>query len=131
MVEKISHWLRAVRPKTAADEDWAGSEQADDVLGAIHARTAVGNTSAPSVAARSRARVPRRIWAPATILVAAAAVTVAIVSGSSGGTAGTVPTHPQAVPPLPAIRPAAMLLSKDSSCASLLADLRAHTAASV
>ncbi|MDQ1735868.1 MAG: hypothetical protein QOH56_2119 [Pseudonocardiales bacterium] len=134
MVENMSRWLRSVRPSTASDEDWIATPAAAEQLAAVHRR--IGPASTAKEQRRSaapgwvRGRVVRkpRVWLAASGL--ACAVTIAALI-SSGGTA--TPPHGgiTETPHLPAIRPAALLLSNYSSCADVLAGLRTHAAASV
>lgn len=124
MADDLTGWLRSVRPHTSADDNWAESDEAADVLSAVHRRTA-----------RRRPVLLRgaRTWLPAATTFAAAAAVV-IVAASSGGSgpAGTPlpPGHSNPVA-LPKIRPAAKLLSSFTSCDNLLAQLRKHAADSV
>lgn len=128
MADHLSNWLRSVRPKTAADEDWIDTPGASDQLDAIHARIAASGAALP---APSRFRLRPHVWIPVTGIASAAAVVGLVWSGGAGGPGSTVPRQVIATRQLPAIRPAAMLLTSFTSCADLLADLRTHTAASV
>jgi len=133
VVENISRWLRSVRPKTDADDDWTSTPEAGEVLAAVHRMIGTaGDANGKTTAGRARTRptVGRQLWLPAVALACAAAVAVALAS--TGGTTGTArPGAIAAAPHLPAIRPAALLLNNYSSCTDLLAGLRAHTAAGV
>lgn len=124
MVENLSRWLRSVRPRTAADDDWTATPEAAAVLAAIHRRTAAaGETpTQPRMTAR-------RLWLPAGALAAAGVVALVVVS--SNGTTGSPPGVHAGPAHLPAIRPAAMLLSGYSSCSEALSGLRSHTASTV
>jgi hypothetical protein len=140
--DDINHWLRSVRPATPADDKWAGSPAADELLVAVHrqldGQRPADTTGARTTAAKATAlgRVRRRSWWTAGAGLAAAAVLAALVvpGWHDGGT-----KEPNAIGPQlqqqqrqqPTIRPAALLLNNYSSCPQLLADLRSHTAASV
>lgn len=124
MADEIGRWLRRVRPNTAADEDWATSSEADQALAAIHRKTAPAKPL-------SRLRVNPAVWLPAGALATAAVVVVAMALASSPS---QPPKHLGIVRPnrsniTPTLRPASFLLSTDSSCDDLLAQLRSHTAA--
>ncbi|WP_375474763.1 beta-propeller domain-containing protein [uncultured Jatrophihabitans sp.] len=117
MAEELKHWLRRVRPSTAADADgWAESDEGLQSLSDVHRRVA-----AMHVGRR------RRLWTllpTATTAIAAAAVLIA-----TAGTSSDSPTHQVRTPTLTKIRPAAMLLSSYSSCDALLDGLRTHATA--
>ncbi|SDJ02774.1 Beta propeller domain-containing protein [Frankineae bacterium MT45] len=133
--EDLSRRLRALRPDTAADHDWVSTPEADQALAAIHSRVDRGVTPSRR---RSLAQglTRRRTWLPAGALLAAAGV-VAAVAIAANPPAATPSVGGEASGPsgnslgLPAIRPAAKLLKTESSCQSLLADLRDRAAASV
>jgi uncharacterized secreted protein with C-terminal beta-propeller domain len=119
--DELKRWLRAVRPSTAADDNWADSAAADESLAAVHRRLD---------RRRQHGRVRRRLVIPslATVLGATAAVLLAV--GILAPATHEPPTSgPQAVRELPAIRPVAMLLDSYDSCGQLLDGLREHTAA--
>ncbi|HEX4727991.1 MAG TPA: beta-propeller domain-containing protein [Jatrophihabitans sp.] len=128
--DELNRWLRAVRPATAADQDWTDSSTADKLLAAVHDR----------LAGPAEHRTVRRRWLLTGAGLAAAAAVIALVLTAgllSGRSARQIPvagvpiasTRP--TPQLPTVRPAALLLSRYDSCPQLLTDLRNHTAASV
>jgi uncharacterized secreted protein with C-terminal beta-propeller domain len=140
--EDVSRWLRAVRPPTAADGDWAESEQGEAALAELHSRLA------PVSRGTSVARFARRRWLPISGIAVAASVVGAVTLATSAGPGS--PGTPQAggdpgstnrpsgptsshVPsrPLPGIRPVAQLLTHDLSCSDLLHDLRTAARTSV
>jgi hypothetical protein len=129
VAEELNRWLRAVRPDTAADDNWAVSTEADDVLASVHRK--VAGAGGKRVSERRWWLPTRRIWLPAGSMAVVALVTaIAVVLTTGGGT--SVPPAPLAqAPRLPSVRPAAMLLQSTSSCSDLLAGLRSHAAASV
>src|SRR6185437_6310870 len=112
--DEVNRWLRAVRPPTAADQNWTDSAAADELLAGVHRRLA-GQTQRPT---------GRRRWL----------LTAGLLPGRS---ARQVPAADRPGPAIPStgqrttIRPAALLLNNYDSCPQLLADLRSHTAASV
>jgi uncharacterized secreted protein with C-terminal beta-propeller domain len=128
--DELNRWLRAVRPATAADQDWTDSAAADALLAAVHDRLAgPGNHEG----------IRRRWLLAGTGLVAVAAAVAVLVL-----TAGLLPGRPARPAPAakapiastgptqqPAIRPAALLLNRYDSCPQLVTDLRNHAAASV
>src|SRR6185437_101420 len=128
--DEVNRWLRAVRPPTAADQNWTDSAAADELLAGVHRRLA-GQTQRPT---------GRRRWLlTGAGLAAAAAVLVALVLTAGllpGRSARQVPAADRPGPAVPSsgqqptIRPAALLLNNYDSCPQLLADLRSHTAAS-
>ena len=79
--------------------------------------------------------VPRSVWVPSVAVgsVAAILVTLAVLAtpAPSAPSPGAQRPGPQVPQTLPAIRPVAKLLAPYTSCADLLAGLRAHTAAHV
>lgn len=121
MADDMNRWLRMVRPRTDADQDWTTTPDADAILAEVHSRIADrGNTT------RSRVWTRRGITVRVGTLAAVAATVVVATSladSGSGPRAGQLPP--------PAIRPAAMLLHPFRSCADLLAGLRSHAAAHV
>ncbi|PZS28597.1 MAG: hypothetical protein DLM58_16845 [Pseudonocardiales bacterium] len=116
MADELDRWLAAARPHTAADDGWAASPAGDRTISAIRR------------ANRRVTHLPLRgFWHPAQriVLVAAAAILVVAIATPSGSDSGR-PSIPPSV-----TRPANMALVAHRTCADLLADLRAHTAASV
>lgn len=143
MVDNLSRWLRAVRPETDADGGWPATPEAEALLAAVQrtiAATGQANGAARAGTRRralARGAAGRRFLLPAGALAVAAAVAVALIwtggtpPRAGRGTTGALAPAPGGVPRLPAIRPAALLLSNYSSCPDLLAGLRSHTAATV
>ncbi|HJQ00957.1 MAG TPA: beta-propeller domain-containing protein [Jatrophihabitans sp.] len=137
--DDINQWLRSVRPATPADDDWAGSPQAAELLAAVHRQLPTQQATEPATRKTAThrtafGRVYRRSWLAAGAGLAAAAVLAAfLVPGQhSGSTKLAVPPPQKQKQQHPlTIRPAAMLLDNYSSCPQLLDDLRSHTAASV
>ena len=126
MDEDLNRWLRAVRPDTAADDDWAASSEADELLSSVHRRVGAQQ------ARQRRWRPARRVWLPAGSMAVIASITAIVVVLTAGGGGTSNPPAPLAqAPKLPSVRPAAMLLKTASSCADLLQGLRSHAAASV
>ena len=62
--DELNRWLRAVRPATAADQDWTDSAAADELLAAVH--HSAGHAGQATV-------IPRRRWLLAGAGLAAAA----------------------------------------------------------
>ena len=131
MSEDFDAELRAARPHTAADDDWANSAAGDRALAAIH-RAGPG--------ARPRRRFAVRtgdLRRPALLgagLAAAAAVAITFATTPSGPPAGTTPDagpgshshQPPVVPPGPGPRPADVELVSYTNCDAALAQLREH-----
>jgi len=124
--DELNRWLRAVRPPTAADQDWTESAAADALLAAVHSSL-------------DEHRGPGRRWllAGAGLAAAAAVLVLVLTAGLLSGRpdrpvpAAKLPIVSTGPTQQPTIRPAAMLLNRYDSCPQLLADLRSHTAASV
>ncbi|MDT4938857.1 MAG: hypothetical protein QOG80_2528, partial [Pseudonocardiales bacterium] len=119
MPDELNRWLRRVRPPTAADDDWAASEDGQRALTDIHRRST-----------RSGAARRMRVW---TVLPAAslAAVAVAVLVVALVSNPRPAPTAPHALPRLTTTRPVAKFLTPFTSCATLLAGLRTHAQAHV
>jgi uncharacterized secreted protein with C-terminal beta-propeller domain len=118
--------MRDVRPPTAADGDWAESEEGNEALIALHARL---NEDARRVRRRRErmSRMRRRAWMPVALTAGVTAIVV-ILSVALGGVerGGSGPDAAG-----PAMRPAAQLLSYESSCSQLLRTLRKQSAAHI
>ena len=134
MAEDMNRWLRRVRPDTTADDgDWTSSPEADGILAAVHRQT---DGALPPRLVRSARKNAWR-WMPPAVVAAAAVVVVAVALTSNptpaqdGGTFALPVGPANSAPPLPTIRPASFLLTTDSSCSSLLSNLRSHTAANL
>src|SRR6185437_5311375 len=74
--DEVNRWLRAVRPPTAADQDWTDSAAADELLAGVHRR----------LAGQAKRSYGRRRWLLTGAGLAAAAALVALVL-----TAGLLP----------------------------------------
>ena len=127
MGNDIRHWLRQVRPATKADDNWASSSEAADLLADIHRRTAT-STRRSGRRFGSRGIERRRLPAGVVAGLAATAVVASIGWAQEWGRGGV--SNPN-VPINIGIRPASMLLQNYSSCEDLLAGLRERTAAAV
>ncbi len=127
--DELERALRAARPATDADRGWAGTDEGEEALAAIH----LAATARPGSAAR---RAVRRVrpYGLGIGLTAAAAVVV---------TVGLVMTGPAPAPPEGALSPSSsgpapvgpvpqhLTLAAYSTCDAMLSGLRSHTSAHV
>src|SRR5690348_6975232 len=120
VADELNRLLRALRPHTKADHNWADSPEGVDALDAIHARIA----AKPARRMRSWS-----VWLPTVGVgtAAAALITAVALSSSPGARPGTTIGRGNAPVPVH-LRPAGLLLKQFDSCGQLLAGMRQHTA---
>jgi uncharacterized secreted protein with C-terminal beta-propeller domain len=128
--DELERALRAARPTTEADNGWAGSDDGEEALAAIH--DAVG---APP--RRTVVRTLRRVR-PLGLGIALTAAAAAVVAVGLARPASTHSPTPGALGPTPDRTtqpvgpvPERMTLAAYSTCDAMLSGLRKHTAAHV